>query len=141
MACFLIAAVSSFRLTPSERGTAGFEWVAQSSQPIYYDLNNPEGQALALGAENKLREGTEISAMRLKPGEDASCNNLYQSSQPRILGVAPQFIDEFDEGKAGRFAWSASLASTELEKQKPLAITRLSAAPLGNPRRPNSGRN
>ncbi|MDA7861631.1 FtsX-like permease family protein [Mariniblastus sp.] len=119
VACFLIAAVSSFRLTPSERGTAGFEWVAQSSQPIYYDLNNPEGQALALGAENKLREGTEISAMRLKPGEDASCNNLYQSSQPRILGVAPQFIDEFDEGKAGRFAWSASLASTELEKQNP----------------------
>ncbi|MDG2182859.1 MAG: FtsX-like permease family protein [Mariniblastus sp.] len=119
VACFLIAAVSSFRLTPSERGTGGFEWVAQSSQPIYYDLNNPEGQELALGAENKLREGTEISALRLKPGEDASCNNLYQSSQPRILGVNPQFIQEFDKGEAGRFAWSASLASTELEKQNP----------------------
>lgn len=119
VACFLIAAVSSFRLTPSERGTAGFEWVAQSSQPIHYDLNNLEGQKLALGSENQLREGTEISALRLKPGEDASCNNLYQSSQPRILGVNPQFIQEFDKGKAGRFAWSASLASTELEKQNP----------------------
>lgn len=119
VACFLIAAVSSFRLTPSERGTAGFEWVAQSSQPIHYDLNNLEGQKLALGSENQLREGTEISALRLKPGEDASCNNLYQSSQPRILGVNPQFIQEFDKGEAGRFAWSASLASTELEKQNP----------------------
>ena len=119
VACFLIAAVSSFRLTPSERGTAGFEWVAQSSQPIYYDLNNVEGQKLALGAEHQLQDGTEISAMRLKPGEDASCNNLYQSSQPRILGVDAQFIQEFDEGKAGRFAWSASLASSELEKQNP----------------------
>ncbi len=119
VACFLIAAVSSFRLTPSERGTAGFEWVAQSSQPIYYDLNNIEGQKLALGSEHQLREGTKISALRLKPGEDASCNNLYQSSQPRILGVNPQFIQEFDKGEAGRFAWSASLASTELEKQNP----------------------
>lgn len=119
VACFLIAAVSSFRLTPSERGTAGFEWVAQSSQPIYYDLNNPEGQKLALGAEHQLQDGTEISAMRFKSGEDASCNNLYQSSQPRILGVSPQFIHEFDKGKAGRFAWSASLASTEFEKQNP----------------------
>ncbi len=119
VACFLIAAVSSFRLTPSERGTAGFEWVAQSSQPIYYDLNTAEGQALALGAENKLQKGTEISALRLKPGEDASCNNLYQSTQPRILGVNPQFIQEFDKAEAGRFAWSASLASTELEKENP----------------------
>ncbi|MGI9495592.1 MAG: FtsX-like permease family protein [Mariniblastus sp.] len=119
VACFLIAAVSSFRLTPSERGTAGFEWVAQSSQPIHYDLNNLEGQKLALGSENQLREGTKISALRLKSGEDASCNNLYQSSQPRILGVNPQFIQEFDKGEAGRFAWSASLASTELEKQNP----------------------
>ena len=119
VACFLIAAVSSFRLTPSERGTAGFDWVAQSSQPIYYDLNNPEGQALALGTENKLREGTEIFALRLKPGEDASCNNLYQSSQPRILGVDPRFIDDFDKEESGQFAWSGSLAATELEKQNP----------------------
>ena len=34
VASFLIAAVSAFRLSPSDAGTAGFDWVAQSSQPI-----------------------------------------------------------------------------------------------------------
>ena len=44
VASFLIVAVSSFRLTPTEEGTAGFDYVAQSSQPIFADLNSTDGQ-------------------------------------------------------------------------------------------------
>ena len=41
VASFLIVAVSSFRLTPSEAGTAGFDWIATSSQPIIDPIELP----------------------------------------------------------------------------------------------------
>ena len=131
VASFLIAAVSAFRLTPSERGTAGFDWVAQSSQPIFDDLGTVEGQEKVLGAENKLSADTEIFAIRFKSGEDASCNNLYQSTQPRALGVSDQFIDQFDSPTAGRFAWSSSLAKTEAEKENPWKLLESETAHAG----------
>ena len=49
VASFLIAAVSAFRLTPSEAGTSGFDWVATSSQPVFEDLQTVKGQTEALG--------------------------------------------------------------------------------------------
>ena len=85
VASFLIAAVSAFRLSPSEAGTAGFDWVAQSSQPIFESLSSDD-------ADGK----TNVTSIRFKSGEDASCNNLYQSTQPRALGVPDSFIDSFD---------------------------------------------
>ena len=115
---FLIAAVSSFRLTPSDAGTAGFDWVAQSSQPIFDDLGTADGQAQALG-DDSLSAGTNVMSFRFKPGEDASCNNLYQSTQPRVLGVTDKFIDYFDSQSATQFAWGGSLAKSDAEKQNP----------------------
>jgi hypothetical protein len=119
VASFLIAAVSSFRLTPTESGTAGFDWVAQSSQPVFDDLGTAAGQAKALGAEHRLSPDAQVFAIRFKSGEDASCNNLYQSTQPRALGVSNQFIDWFDAASTPRFAWGGSLAESEAEKQNP----------------------
>ena len=127
---FLIAAVSSFRLTPSDAGTAGFDYVAQSSQPIFDDLNSMDGQEKALGADNKLATGTSVMSFRFKPGEDASCNNLYQSTQPRALGVTKKFVDWFDqvdsdgESKVPSFAWGGSLASSDAEQQNPWQLLR-----------------
>ena len=109
VASFLIAAVSAFRLAPTTEGTAGFDWIGLSSQPVFENLQSPEGQAKALGQQ--LSEGTRLFAFRLKDGEDASCNNLYQSTQPRALGVPEAFVGSFNSlqktGSAARFAWGA----------------------------------
>ena len=43
-ATFLIVAMSSFRLDPTARGTGGFDLVAESSEPVFQDLNSPEGR-------------------------------------------------------------------------------------------------
>ncbi|MFT5303133.1 MAG: putative ABC transport system permease protein [Mariniblastus sp.] len=116
---FLIAALSSFRLTPSELGTAGFDWVAQSSQPVFDDLSTVEGQIKALGVGNALEAGTTVMSFRFKPGEDASCSNLYQSTQPRVLGVSESFVKHFDSPEAVSFGWATSLAAAPAEAQNP----------------------
>ncbi len=119
VASFLIAAVSSFRLTPNDAGTARFDWIAQSSQPIFSDLSTTAGQEEALGRDFTLSEGTEVVSIRFKSGEDASCNNLYQSTQPRALGLPPSFVNRFDEEKVTSFAWGGSLATSDAEKKNP----------------------
>jgi ABC-type antimicrobial peptide transport system permease subunit len=58
--------------------------------------------------------------MRLKEGDDASCRNLYQPTQPQILGVTLEMIDYFDQRKLpAQFTWSASAAKTAEEKANP----------------------
>ena len=119
-ACFLIVAVSAFELeAPSSSptrasGDGGFAFVAQSDQPIYQDLNTVDGRR-ELGFDDKAQgalvtgksTAADIFALRVQSGDDASCLNLYQSRQPRILGVPQSFIDR------GGFAWSAQLPSLE----------------------------
>ena len=119
VASFLIAAVSSFRLTPTDEGTAGFDFVAQSSQPIFADLNSKDGQEEMLG--ESLVDSTRIFGFRFKPGEDASCTNLYQSTQPRVLGASQRFIDRFTTDSP-QFAWGGSIADTEAEFENPWAL-------------------
>ena len=46
-------------------------------------------------------------------GDDASCLNLYEPTNPRILAPKASFIAK------GRFAFRRSLASTEAERQNP----------------------
>ena len=112
VASFLIAAVSSFRLTPNEAGTAGFDWVGSSSQPVFDDLKTVAGQTTALGKDNLLPSEARVFSFRYKPGEDASCNNLYQSTQPRVLGVPDDFFDRQSESES-KFAWAGSLSESE----------------------------
>ena len=50
---------------------------------------------------------------RLLPGEDASCLNLYEPKNPRILAPRDRFLAE------GRFAFQGSLASTDAERANP----------------------
>ncbi len=118
VASFLIVAVSSFRLSPTDAGTAGFDLIAESSQPVFADLNTEAGQVQLLGRENRLPPETRVFAFRLKPGQDASCNNLYQSTQPRVLGVSDAFIDYFNSNPTP-FAWGAVEATGDPEKANP----------------------
>ena len=54
-----------------------------------------------------------IEPFRLLPGDDASCLNLYEPRNPRILAPRDAFLAE------GRFAFQDSLASTEAERANP----------------------
>ena len=118
VASFLIMAVSSFRLTPTEQGTAGFSFVGRSNEPVFADLNTAQGLNEVLGDLN-VRPGSEIFSLRFKSGEDASCNNLYQSTQPQVLGIPQALIRRFDDSSNESFMWATSLAQTAQEKANP----------------------
>jgi putative ABC transport system permease protein len=118
-AAFLIVAVSSFRLSPTERGTGGFDLIAESSQSVIADLNSPTGRKDLFASDAAALEGTTILAFRVKPGDDASCRNLYQPSQPRVLGVTPGFVAHFDNPQATPFGWAASAASEPQQRANP----------------------
>jgi putative ABC transport system permease protein len=118
-ATFLIVAMSSFRLRPTAQGVGGFELVAQSSEPIYVDLNLPQRRTEFFGSQSEVLAGSSIFGFRLRAGDDASCNNLYQASQPRILGVSPSLIEYFNQPAATSFEWGASAAQESADRSNP----------------------
>ena len=96
-ASFLIVAVSAFQLDPSDEGVGGFDYLAESSEPILADLNSQDSRKKLLGSQASKLEGATILPFRLRAGDDASCRNLYQPHQPRVLGVTPGLVDYFDD--------------------------------------------
>ncbi len=46
---------------------------------------------------------TIVAPMRLRLGQDASCNNLYQATQPTVLGVPDSFGTDFQTQDLPRF--------------------------------------
>jgi len=118
-ASFLIVAMSSFRVAPTASGTGGLDLVAQSAQPIFADLNTESGRLDLLGDQLDALRESQIFALRLKSGDDASCNNLYQPTQPRVLGLTPQFVAHFDAAAAASFTWAGTAARTAAERANP----------------------
>lgn len=112
-ATFIIVTVEAFRRTdrssPHDRqsGTGGFSLVAESLLPIQDDPNSPSGrEALNLSSDDTpTLADLAFSAFRLRPGDDASCLNLYQPSSPRILGAPDSFLSQ------SRFRFQTSLSS------------------------------
>ncbi|MFI4873941.1 MAG: FtsX-like permease family protein, partial [Blastopirellula sp. JB062] len=128
-ASFLIVAISSFRLAPTQRGTGGFDLIAESTQPIFHDLNSPVGRYDQgfRDSDEPLLSKTTILALRVQPGDDASCLNLYQSNSPRVLGATPQMIAHYSTADAISFEWAASAATTLQEKENPWLVLDQSA--------------
>lgn len=120
-ATFLIISMSAFQLQPSPAGAGGYALMAESSQPIFEDLNSPGGrQALALLPEKEeLLAGSRLVPMKVHAGDDASCLNLYQPTQPRVLGVAPHSIQATEADRSHEFSWAATAAETPAEKANP----------------------
>ena len=96
-ACFVIVAVGANRRTDLTQniaqdkasGTGGFALIAEVDVPIYWDFNSKDGQ-FELGfsqADTELLNQARFIPLRVLPGEDASCLNLYQPESPRVLGV------------------------------------------------------
>jgi ABC-type antimicrobial peptide transport system permease subunit len=100
-ATFLLVAVAAGRRNPAvetpdvRSGNGGFLFVAESTTPLIHDLNTPAGRkkldlSPRVGSETsdaKLLDEMRVAAFRMRPGENASCLNLYQTRVPTILGV------------------------------------------------------
>ena len=106
MASFLILAMSLFQSQPDRRGTGGFAWVGKSSQSIHVNIADPKQQKQTLGDKAQGLVDARIVAARVRGGDDASCNNLYQASEPRVMGIGTS-IQEIDRGADGKteLAW------------------------------------
>ena len=119
-AAFIIVAVDSFRhrdaRQTSERksGSGGYALFAESVLPLVHDPNTKEGrEALDLTTSESSLSGVTFARFRVRPGEDASCLNLYQPRNPRIIAPTGDFVN------SNRFAFQSSLAATPQEKENP----------------------
>ncbi len=105
-ATFVIVAVSAGRRDPGveqsdvNSGNGGFALVGETTTPITRgDLNSSDGRdELAFDVatdspEAKLLNESVTYAFRVRPGENASCLNLYQTELPTILGVPDTLVD------------------------------------------------
>lgn len=120
-AAFIIVAVDSFRRsgtadTDRKSGTGGFPMIAESLLPVVNDANTPEGrESLNLNNTNddaSLKD-LRLVNLRVRPGDDTSCLNLYQPRNPKIVAPPETFIRD------NRFTFGSSLAATNEEKQNP----------------------
>ena len=112
-ASFIIVAVDAFRRDDSaeaarEKSSGGgsYALVAETLLPLVHDPNTNEGRdALNLAAVEgrEALDGVTLARLRLRPGDDASCLNLYRPSQPRILAPTDDFRRE------GRFSFGGAL--------------------------------
>ena len=131
-ATFVIVSVEAFRKDAGDAdfalasGTGGFPLLAQAALPIVADPNSEAGrEALGISAA----EGPGFAHVRFvpfreRPGEDASCLNLYAPQAPQVLGASPAFVRE------ARFRFQSSLAATDRERQNPWMLLE-SAQPDG----------
>jgi ABC-type lipoprotein release transport system permease subunit len=113
-AAFIVISVDAFRrggVDARERrsGTGGFPLLVNLDLPLVHDPNSRDGRdALGVDAQNVM-----FVPFRLLPGEDASCLNLYQPVNPRILGAPRTFLE------SGRFSFQDSLAASDQDRANP----------------------
>ncbi len=120
-AAFLLVSVDAFRKDAGDAGgrgggTGGFALIAESILPLVHDPSDPAGRealGLTFDRSDTALSGVSLIAARLRPGDDASCLNLYQPKQPRVVGVPRAFVYE------GRFAFASSTATTDPERANP----------------------
>jgi hypothetical protein len=115
-ASFILISVDAFRrpapaATDRHSGVGGYALLVELLVPLAHDPNGRDGREL-LGIPGGVDEAA-IEPFRLRPGDDASCLNLYEPRNPRILGAGPTFIE------SGRFAFQASLAASDAERENP----------------------
>ena len=102
-ATFLIVSLDAFRREAPNAGTGGFQLLAESTLPMIHNANTPAGRdALNIPP----LPGLEWVPFRLRPGDDASCLNLYRPRNPRILAPPAEFL------RGARFAFQGSISET-----------------------------
>ncbi|MEX2273613.1 MAG: ABC transporter permease [Vicinamibacterales bacterium] len=129
-AVFLIVSVDAFRRGGDETlephgGAGGFALIGESVVPIVHDLNTPEGRENAgLILDDSVSSALRFYQLRVRPGDDTSCVNLYKPKRPRVVGVSDAFID------ANRFTFASSLAGTPEGRANPWTLLRADAEPF-----------
>jgi len=108
VATFLIVSIGAFQLRPTAAGVGGFSLIGKTATPLYRDLNDPLVQSELLGQDRDSINDAEIVSLRLKSGQDASCNNLYQAKRPQVLAVPAALAKE---SKRVSFDWAEVLKS------------------------------
>lgn len=121
-AAFIVVAVDAFRRDDSaaardrSSGGGGYALLAESLLPVVHDPNTPEGRDalnLNVGGNADALAGVTLARFRLRPGDDASCLNLYRPSQPRILAPTDAFRRE------GHFGFGGALDAEGEGKSNP----------------------
>ncbi|MFN2510031.1 MAG: ABC transporter permease [Pyrinomonadaceae bacterium] len=121
-AAFIIVSVDAFRRregAPSverKSGSGGFPLLAESLLPLVRDPNTTEGrEALNLATSDSATSLSNVTftRFRVRPGDDASCLNLYQPRNPRIIAPTDDFV------QSGRFGFQDSLSESNEEKDNP----------------------
>jgi len=75
-------------------GTGGFFLWAETTVPLLFDLNSDEGREKYGISDEKVFENVHFIQMLSLDGNDASCLNLNQVTQPKILGLNPDYLDQ-----------------------------------------------
>jgi len=66
-----------------------------------------------IGLASSSFDAVRIEPFRVRPGDDASCLNLYAPTNPRVVAPRDSFLSE------GRFRFRSSLASNDAERANP----------------------
>jgi ABC-type lipoprotein release transport system permease subunit len=116
-ATFILISVEAFRRgdrlaeTGPRSGVGGYDLIIETLLPVVRDLNSWESrEALNISG---LDPSVTFEPLRLLPGDDASCLNLYEPRNPRIVGASDSFARE------RRFAFQGSLGQTDEERANP----------------------
>ena len=122
-AAFTIVAVEAFHREGEEAGrdprsgTGGYTLLADTLLPIAHDPATASGRdalnLVDMYAAGGALEDVTLTRFRVRPGEDASCLNLYQAKDPRILAPTDAFV------ASGRFSFARTLAETDEESANP----------------------
>lgn len=118
-ATFVIIAVGASRHGANgdmlDSGAGGYRLLGQAAAPMVYSLGSEDGREnLALAREtNQMLADAQVAMMRRKPGDDASCLNLYAVQRPVILGVGDEFIER------GEFTFASSMSGDDAESANP----------------------
>ncbi|BDC50174.1 ABC transporter permease [Bryobacterales bacterium F-183] len=89
VAVFLLVSLEAFRQQHTS-APSRYSMVAESQLPIVYDLNVAANREAIGLRTNEVR----FFPFRLKPGDDASCLNLYEPRNPRVIGAGAAFLAE-----------------------------------------------
>lgn len=114
-ATFVIVAVGAGQQDPTgiqpdvDSGNGGFTLVAETNVPLLNDVNSPQGRS-KLGFDvldqqlMSTLDQARVMPFRMRPGENASCLNLYQTQLPTILGVPEDVLTDMIEKHRFQFA-------------------------------------
>lgn len=121
---FIVVLTGSYRKTyygeedQRKSGTGGYSLWAETTVPLSFNLNTPEGRKNLVVDNDKELDSAHFLQLHTLDGDDASCLNLNQVKRPRILGINPQ---EFNQRSAFSFV---SLIDEATKKHPWLELTK-----------------